>query len=83
MVATADTNNKLNNIHNESTNLIFDGHEIVMVMNTEEQLCLMVEEAGVRGVIDSACSKTVAGIKYVNNYLMHLPESAQELIKGR
>ena len=40
------------------TKIICDGHEIVMVTYTEEHLCLMVEEAGERGVIDSACSKT-------------------------
>ena len=27
-----------------------DGHNIVMVINTEKELCLLVEEAGERGV---------------------------------
>ena len=43
--------------------------ELVMISKNEEQLCLLVDEAGVRGVIDSACSKTVAGITFIFNYL--------------
>ena len=36
--------------------------ELVLVTHNEEELCYLVEEAGNRGVLDSACSKTVAGI---------------------
>ena len=44
----------------------------VMVTEREEQLCLLVDDAKERGVIDSACSKTVAGVKWVENYLKKL-----------
>ena len=57
-----------------------DGHEIVMVINTEIELCLLVEEAGERGVLDSACSKTVAGRSFVKNYISKLPESMQNAV---
>ena len=57
-----------------------DGHEIVMVINTEKELCLLVEEAGVRGVLDSACTRTVAGKNFVRNYVSKLPHDIQDAV---
>jgi hypothetical protein len=54
--------------------------ELVMVSENEEQLCFLVDEAGVRGVIDSACSKTVAGITFVVNYLNVLSAEIRDKI---
>ena len=54
--------------------------ELVMVSENEEQLCLLVNEAGVRGVIDSACSKTVAGITFIVNYLNVLAGEIKDAI---
>ena len=45
-----------------------------MVAEREENLCLLVEEAGDRGVIDTACSKTVAGGEWVTGYIQKLTE---------
>ena len=42
--------------------------EEVMVTFQESELCLVIEEAGKRGVIDTACSKTVAGVAWVTEY---------------
>ena len=55
-------------------------HEIVMVSENEEQLCLLIEEAGLQGVIDSACSKTVAGIRYIISFLNALSAEMKNLI---
>lgn len=57
-----------------------DDCEFVMVVDTEEQLCFMVKECGMKGVIDSACSKTVAGIHYINDYVELLPDHQRSLI---
>ena len=55
--------------------------EHVMVADTKEHLCLMVVEAGVRGVIDSACSKTVAGIMFIQRYIQKLPRNMKDFVK--
>ena len=55
-------------------------HELVMIADTVEQICLMVEEAGEQGVLDSACSKTVAGIIFINRYIARLPENMKNVI---
>ena len=57
-----------------------DDNEFVMITDTEEQLCLMVVEAGVRGVIDSACSKTVAGVEFILRYISKLPTPMRDMI---
>ena len=31
-------------------------------------MCLLVEEAGLRGVLDCGCSKSVAGLKWIGKY---------------
>ena len=41
--------------------------ELVMVAHDEEELCLLIEEAGNRGVLDTACSKSVAGVDWVKS----------------
>ena len=56
--------------------------EFVMVVDSEEQLCFMVEECGMRGVMDTACSKTVGGKRYISIYIAHLPVHEQSLVKN-
>ena len=63
-----------------STPEVASEHEIVMVSENEEQLCLLIEEAGLQGVIDSACSKTVAGIRFILNFLYVLAAEMKDLI---
>ena len=45
---------------------------VVMVNEDVSSLCLLVEDAGDMGVIDTACSKTVAGANWIVNYLRSL-----------
>ena len=49
---------------------VFDesDEELVLVTQEEEELCFLVEEAGCRGVLDSACSKSVAGLTWIRKY---------------
>ena len=54
--------------------------EYVMIAKTKEELCLLVEEAGVKGVIDSACSKTVAGNDFITKYIDSLPENTRSSV---
>ena len=42
----------------------------------------MVEECGMKGVIDSACSKTVAGNRYITAYIKLLPAHEQSLVEN-
>ena len=63
---------------NESFHSSGSDIEYVMIAKTENELCLMVEEAGINGVIDSACSKTVAGKNYVTKYIDSLPEKTRD-----
>ena len=42
--------------------------QLVLVANKEIELCCLLEDAGCRGVLDSACSKSVAGLKWIENY---------------
>ena len=58
-----------------------NSEELVMVTEKEEQLCLLVEEAKERGVIDSACSRTVAGISWVKNFINKLEEADRKGVK--
>ena len=53
--------------------------EEVMVTFQESELCLLIKEAGKRGVIDTACSKTVAGVAWVTEYTDELPQDLSEL----
>ena len=43
-------------------------NELVLVTHDDEEMCLLVEDAGCRGVLDSACSKTVTGLKWIDKY---------------
>ena len=65
-----------------ATTSTIDGYEYVMVVDSEEQLCYMVEECGMRGVMDTACSKTVGGKRYINIYIAHLPAHERSLVKS-
>ena len=42
--------------------------ELVLVSHEESELCLLIEEAGSRAVLDTACSKSAAGLDWVRNY---------------
>ena len=43
-------------------------NELVLVSHDENELCLLIEEAGCRGVLDSGCSRSVAGLAWIRNY---------------
>ena len=43
-----------------------DKHRIELIAEKEDNLCLLMEEAKDRGVIDSACSRTAAGAEWGN-----------------
>ena len=47
------------------------GHDIVMVANIEVELCILVDKARERTVADSACSRTVAGEKFIQFYIQN------------
>ena len=54
--------------------------EHVFVSLEEQQLCLLIEEAGSRGVLDTACSRSVAGFIWVQNYTNSVsPEFSKSL----
>ena len=65
-------------IHAENDNLEF---ELVMIADMIDQICLLVEDAGMRAIIDSACSKTVAGKVFIEKYVQHLPSSMKEQVE--
>ena len=54
----------------------------MMIVDSEEQLCYMVEECGMRGVVDTACSKTVGGKRYIRIYIAHIPAHERSLVKN-
>ena len=52
-----------------------------MITESIEELCLLIEEEGtLLGVSDSGCSKTVAGERWLNNYVIELPKELSILI---
>ena len=54
--------------------------ECVFVSLEEQELCMLIEEAGARGVLDTACSRSVAGFIWVQNYTNSVsPEFAKSL----
>ena len=55
--------------------------EEVMMTHDEEELCFLLEEAGIRGVLDTACSKSVAGLKWISKYTEDLPQDITESLK--
>ena len=52
-----------------------DNDEIVFVADKEEELCCLIEDTGCRGVLDSACSRSVAGMQWVAKYTSNLPSA--------
>ena len=54
---------------------------LVLVSHDEEKLCYLVEEAGCRGVLDSGCSKSVAGIGWVESYTNAISPDYSKQIK--
>ena len=60
-------------VANETENLVLVSHE-------ENKLCLLVEEAGRKGVLDSGCSKSVAGMQWIGLYTSAIsPDFAKEI----
>ena len=57
-----------------------EGLELVLVSYNEKELCLLIEEAGCRGVLDSACSKSVAGLAWIKKYTMSISASFADSI---
>ena len=55
--------------------------EFVFVAQEEDELCLLLEEAGSRGVLDSACSKTVAGASWIAKYTSTLPKEVSSSLE--
>ena len=56
------------------------GTDLVLVSGEEQELCLLIEEAGCRGVLDTACSRSVAGFGWVQRYTNAVsPAFAQSL----
>ena len=49
--------------------------QLIFVTDKETELCCLIEEAGCRGVLDSACSKSVAGLNWIQKYTQHLAPS--------
>ena len=55
--------------------------EVVLVSHKEKELCCLLEEAGSRGVVDTACSKSAAGLDWIDRYVSAIsPSLAEELI---
>ena len=55
--------------------------ETAFVSLEEQQLCLLIEEAGSRGVLDTACSRSVAGFVWVQNYTTSVSPQFAETLK--
>ena len=55
--------------------------ELVLASHAEHELACLVEEAGVRGVLDCGCSKSVAGVKWLKKYTESLAEELAENLK--
>ena len=55
--------------------------EIVLIEQTKTELTLLLEEAGHRGVLDSACSKSCAGRSWVTNYTQEISPSFANSLK--
>ena len=51
--------------------------EIVML---SDNICLLVEEAGEKGVIDCGCSRTVSGLEWITRYLKKLNNYDEEQV---
>ena len=49
--------------------------QLIHVANKEAELGCLMEKVGCRGVLESACSKSVAGVNWVTNYVKHLPRN--------
>ena len=52
-----------------------------MASHAEHELAYLVEEAGVRGVLDCGCSKSVAGVKWLEKYTESLAEEVAANLK--
>ena len=65
-----------------SPEVSLENEELVMVTEEKQQkLCILVEEAKEQGVIDSACSRTVAGVGWIKKFIVKLEEADVKDIK--
>ena len=55
--------------------------ELVMVVHDERELCCLVEDAGCRGVLDSGCSRSVAGLSWVNQFTKAISPKFSDFIE--
>ena len=63
-----------------TTTTIDSVNNLVLVSQGEDKLCLLVEEAERKGVLDSGCSKSVAGTQWIGQYTQAIaPDFAKEI----
>lgn len=55
--------------------------DMVFVSLDEQELCMLIEEAGCRGVLDTACSRSVAGFGWVQKYTNAVSPSFSKSLK--
>ena len=55
--------------------------DLVLATHTVDELAYLVEDAGVRGVLDTGCSKSVVGIKWLEKYNETLPKEVARSLK--
>ena len=48
--------------------------DIVLATHSVDELAYLVEDAGMRGILDSGCSKSVVGINWLEKYNETLPK---------
>ena len=65
LLARSSVSEELNHNREIASN---NDYELVLVSHDEQELCLLIEEAGSRGVLDTGCSRSVAGFDWVRNY---------------
>ena len=69
------------NYAEQTSNNSCSDQEIVLVTQDENELCCLVEEAGCRGVLDTACSKSVAGVGWIDQYTKNVSPSFADNIE--
>ena len=64
-----------------SSKVSHEDSEMVFVSHNEQELVTMVEEAGSRGVLDTGCSRSVAGFMWVHNYAKLISSTFAKTLK--
>ena len=79
--ALNSSNSKQDDESSSETQYLGGEENLVLVSHDEKKLCYLVEEAGCRGVLDSGCSKSVAGVEWVGNYTNAIaPDFAKKIV---